>query len=94
LLNEGVELILVAGGMSVDPDDITRMAIAEARAEDVVTGTPVLPGAMFLVGRFGRVPVLGLPAGVLYYRATGPLSQLRPLPVSEVSVQKVMLDTG
>jgi len=70
LLNKGVELMMVAGGMSVDPDDITRLAIAEAGAEDVVYGTPVLPGAMFLVGRFGQVPVLGLPACVLFYRAT------------------------
>ena len=70
LLREGAELIMVAGGMSVDPDDITRMAIAEAGAEDVVYGTPVLPGAMFLYGRLGDIPVLGLPACVLFYRAT------------------------
>ena len=70
LLQKGAELILAAGGMSVDPDDITRMAIAEAGAEYVVYGTPVLPGAMFLYGRFGAVPVLGLPACVLFYRAT------------------------
>ena len=56
--------------MSVDPDDITRVAIADAGAEDVVYGTPVLPGAMFLYGRFGNVPVLGLPACVLFFRAT------------------------
>lgn len=70
LLQKGAELIMVAGGMSVDPDDITRMAIVKAGAKDVVYGTPVLPGAMFLYGRFGTVPVLGLPACVLYYRAT------------------------
>ena len=70
LLQKGAKLVLVAGGMSVDPDDITRMAIAEAGAKDVVYGTPVLPGAMFLYGRFGSVPVLGLPACVLFYRAT------------------------
>jgi len=63
-------MIVVAGGMSVDPDDITRVAIADAGAEDVVYGTPVLPGAMFLYGRFGDIPVLGLPACVLFYRAT------------------------
>lgn len=70
LLEEGVGLILVAGGMSVDPDDVSRLAIADAGAEDVVYGTPVLPGAMFLYGRYGDVPVLGLPACVLFYRAT------------------------
>jgi hypothetical protein len=69
-LEAGAEMIVVAGGMSVDPDDITRVAIADAGARDVVYGTPVLPGAMFLYGRFGNVPVLGLPACVLFFRAT------------------------
>ncbi len=69
-LENGAEMIVVAGGMSVDPDDITRVAIADAGAVDVVYGTPVLPGAMFLYGRFGNVPVLGLPACVLFFRAT------------------------
>ncbi|MCK4788248.1 MAG: molybdopterin-binding protein, partial [Desulfobacteraceae bacterium] len=70
LIRIGSELILVAGGMSVDPDDISRMAIAEAGATDVVYGTSVLPGAMFLYGRIGNIPVMGLPACVLFYRAT------------------------
>ncbi len=70
LLQKGSALIMVAGGMSVDPDDISRMAIAEAGAEDVVYGTSVLPGAMFLYGRIGDIPVLGLPACVLFYKAT------------------------
>lgn len=70
LLQSGAELILVAGGMSVDPDDVSRMAIEEAGAEDVVYGTSVLPGAMFLYGHFGDIPILGLPACVLYYNTT------------------------
>ncbi len=70
LMEKRSGLILVAGGMSVDPDDLTRMAIAEAGAKDIVYGTPVLPGAMFLYGRLGEIPVLGLPACVLYYNAT------------------------
>lgn len=69
-IEKGYGLILVTGGMSVDPDDVTRMAIAEAGAQDVLYGTPVLPGAMFLYGRFGEIPVMGLPACVIFYRAT------------------------
>jgi len=69
-LDEKIGLILVAGGMSVDPDDVSRIAIAEAGADDIVYGTPVLPGAMFLYGRFGDTPVMGLPACVLYYNVT------------------------
>jgi hypothetical protein len=70
LLKKGARLVMVAGGMSVDPDDVSRMAIAKAGALDVVYGTPVLPGAMFLYGRIDDVPILGLPACVLYYKAT------------------------
>ncbi|MGD9040152.1 MAG: molybdopterin-binding protein [Desulfobacteraceae bacterium] len=69
-VEKGLGLILVAGGMSVDPDDVSRMAIAEAGAVDVVYGTPVLPGAMFLYGRLGDAPILGLPACVIYHNAT------------------------
>jgi hypothetical protein len=67
---KGAELILVAGGMSVDPDDVSRTAIVEAGAEDVVYGTPVLPGAMLLYGRVSLVPILGVPACVLFHNAT------------------------
>jgi molybdopterin biosynthesis enzyme len=70
LTRKGVGLIIVAGGMSVDPDDISRMAIAAAGARDIVYGTPVPPGAMLLYGRLGSIPVLGLPACVLFYKAT------------------------
>ncbi|MBP1741884.1 MAG: molybdopterin biosynthesis enzyme [Deltaproteobacteria bacterium] len=70
LLDAGSKLVMVAGGMSVDPDDISRVAIAEAGVQDILYGTPVLPGAMFLYGRIGSIPVLGLPACILFYKAT------------------------
>jgi len=69
-LAAGAELIVTSGGMSVDPDDVTRQGIKEAGAEAMVYGTPVLPGAMFLVGRIGQVPVLGLPACGMFHRIT------------------------
>lgn len=69
-LGQGAQLLLVAGGMSVDPDDVTRVAIRRAGAKEIVYGTPILPGAMFLYGRLGEVPVLGLPACILYFRTT------------------------
>jgi molybdenum cofactor synthesis domain-containing protein len=69
-LAEGADLIVTSGGMSVDPDDVTRIGIKEAGAEDMVYGTPVLPGAMFLVGRIGKVPVLGLPACGMFHNIT------------------------
>jgi molybdenum cofactor synthesis domain-containing protein len=50
LLNAGADLLITTGGMSVDPDDVTRFAIRELGAVDVTYGSAVLPGAMFLVG--------------------------------------------
>ncbi|WP_457572844.1 molybdopterin-binding protein [Desulfolithobacter sp.] len=69
-LDSGAELIVTSGGMSVDPDDVTRLGISKAGAEDMVYGSPVLPGAMFLVSRIGQVPVLGLPACGMFHSIT------------------------
>lgn len=68
---DGVELIVCTGGMSVDPDDKTPLAIRNSGAHIVSYGSPVLPGAMFLVAYLsdGR-PVLGLPGCVMYAKRT------------------------
>src|SRR5699024_1134156 len=50
--DQGCELILATGGMSVDPDDQTPGAIKDCGAEVVTYGAPVLPGAMFCLAYF------------------------------------------
>ena len=71
MADEGAELILCTGGMSVDPDDRTPLAIRNAGAHIVSYGAPVLPGAMFLMAYLpdGR-PVCGLPGCVMYAKRT------------------------
>ena len=70
-LEQGMDLILCTGGMSVDPDDRTPGAIRDTGAEIVAYGAPVLPGAMFLLGYFSNgTPILGLPGCVMYAKAT------------------------
>ncbi|MCR4441432.1 MAG: molybdopterin-binding protein [Peptococcaceae bacterium] len=68
--NRGAEIILVTGGMSVDPDDVTPLSIRELGAELVTYGSPVLPGAMFLLSYWNGIPVLGLPGCVMYASQT------------------------
>ena len=63
-------LILLSGGMSVDPDDVTRMGIRDAGATEVNYGAAVLPGAMFLVGYINEIPLLGVPGCGLFHRIT------------------------
>ncbi|MBZ4659854.1 MAG: molybdopterin binding domain protein [Desulfacinum sp.] len=69
-LEKGCDLVLLTGGMSVDPDDVTRAGIRAAGAVDFCYGSAVLPGAMFLSARIGDVPVLGVPACALHHRVT------------------------
>jgi molybdenum cofactor synthesis domain-containing protein len=70
MIGLGCDLIVTTGGMSIDPDDVTRKGIRQAGARIIFYGTPVLPGAMFLYARLEEVPLLGLPACVFYHRVT------------------------
>ncbi|BBD06990.1 FmdE family protein [Desulfovibrio ferrophilus] len=72
LIVQGADLIVTTAGMSVDPDDVTRHALADAgMAADALYGMPVLPGTMTLIGHIGPVQVLGVPACALFYKTTG-----------------------
>lgn len=71
LLDAGADLVVTTAGMSVDPDDVTRHALADAGMTDALYGMPVLPGTMTLVGRIGNAQVLGVPACALYFTTTG-----------------------
>jgi molybdenum cofactor synthesis domain-containing protein len=70
LIAQDAEMIVVTGGMSVDPDDQTPASIRAAGGKVVTYGAPVFPGAMFMLAHIGDVPVVGLPGCVMYYRAS------------------------
>jgi molybdopterin biosynthesis enzyme len=63
---DGVDLILVSGGMSVDPDDQTPEGIRRSGASVECHGFPVLPGSMFLMAYLQGTPILGLSGCVLH----------------------------
>lgn len=67
---QGVDLIAVTGGMSVDPDDQTPTAIRNTGADVVTYGAPTYPGAMFMLAHLDGVPVVGLPGCVMYHKAS------------------------
>jgi hypothetical protein len=62
----GAELILVSGGMSVDPDDKTPEGIRRSGARVESHGFPILPGSMFVMAYLDATPVLGLSGCVLH----------------------------
>ena len=73
-IEEGADMVVCSGGMSVDPDDRTPGAIKATGNRIVSYGAPVLPGAMMLVSYYekdGRqIPILGLPGCVMYAKNT------------------------
>ena len=69
-LDNGCDLLLLSGGMSVDPDDVTRHGIRLAGADEIHYGAAALPGAMFLMAYLGEVPLMGVPACGLHHRVT------------------------
>ena len=85
LLEKGADVVLCTGGMSVDPDDRTPLAIRNTGADIITYGAPVLPGAMFLLSYLppkeeaaeqedaapkSRRVVCGLPGCVMYAKRT------------------------
>ena len=87
MVQNGCELVLCTGGMSVDPDDRTPLAIKNTGADIISYGAPVLPGAMFLVSYLNGVPVLGLPGCVMYERRTI-FDLMLPRVMADVRIEK------
>lgn len=69
-VDNGAEMVICTGGMSVDPDDLTPTSIIELGGELVSYGSPVLPGSMFLLSYLDGIPVMGLPGCVMYCKKT------------------------
>ncbi|VYS89289.1 bifunctional molybdenum cofactor biosynthesis protein MoaC/MogA [Blautia glucerasea] len=73
-IEEGADMVICSGGMSVDPDDRTPGAIKDTGAQIITYGAPVLPGAMLLLAYYKKngksIPILGLPGCVMYAKRT------------------------
>ena len=74
LIEEGAQVVICTGGMSVDPDDRTPLAIKNTGSRILSYGAPVLPGAMFLLSYYSaggtQAVVMGLPGCVMYAKRT------------------------
>ncbi|MGE4296494.1 MAG: FmdE family protein [Desulfovibrionaceae bacterium] len=91
LLEAGADLVVTTAGLSVDPDDVTRLALYDAGLTDALYGTPILPGAMTIVGRIrgpaGEVQVLGVPACAIFFKTTS-LDLLLPRMLANVPMTR------
>jgi hypothetical protein len=90
----GCELILTTGGLSVDPDDVTRKGIRKAGAKIIAYGSPILPGSMFLYALLDGNPILGLPACVYYAPTTAYDLMLPRVLAGEKITKETIAETG
>ena len=73
LIAAGADLIITTGGMSVDPDDVTRFAIRNIGVDELSYGTPVLPGAMFLIAYLEDSNKLSVTSNEIKHEKENPL---------------------
>lgn len=66
----GAKLIIMTGGMSVDPDDLTPAAIRQSGAAVVTQGVPAQPGNMFTVAYLDDTTILGVPGAAIHAQTT------------------------
>ena len=69
-LRRGANLVVMSGGMCVDPDDLTPSAIVRTGAEVVSYGVPSQPGNMTMLAYLDGAALLGLPGATIMMPVT------------------------
>jgi len=64
------DLVILTGGTSVDPDDVTYKAVKEAGVEGFIRGNPIQPGNMLTMGWINDTPIAAVPAAALFFKRT------------------------
>lgn len=90
-IDNGADMVMVTGGMSVDPDDKTPLSIKNTGADIVTYGTPVLPGTMFMLAYYDGKPIMGLPGCVMHSERTI-LDLVLPRLMADLPVEKRDID--
>ncbi len=67
---QGADLILLSGGMSVDPDDLTPDAIRTSGADLITYGVPMQPGNMLMLAKLDQTWLVGVPGASIHSPTT------------------------
>ncbi|KGM92975.1 molybdopterin-binding protein [Clostridium botulinum] len=70
LIKNGAEVVIATGGMSVDADDVTPIAIKNVSDRVVSYGVPALPGNMLMLAYLKDVAIFGIPGAGMYFKTT------------------------
>ncbi|WP_022669624.1 molybdopterin-binding protein [Hippea alviniae] len=64
------EFVIITGGSSVDPDDVSKRALKRAGVKFIREGNPIQPANNLSIGYFNDTVVCVVPAGAIFYKAT------------------------
>ncbi len=64
------KLLIVTGGSSVDPDDVTKEALKKCGVKFIREGNPIQPANNLTIGYYKNTTVCLVPAGALFYKAS------------------------
>ena len=70
LADEGADLVLAAGGNTIDPLDPTYLALEQAGADLVRFGAPAHPGSMFWLAYRDDLPIFNLASCSMFSKTT------------------------
>jgi len=68
--SEKYDLVILTGGTSVDPDDVTYKALKDCNVENFIRGNPIQPGNMLTMGWVNKKPIFCVPAAALFFKRT------------------------
>lgn len=83
----GATMVVVTGGMSVDPDDRSPAAIRKVATSVVTYGVPVLPGSMLMLAYRDQTAIFGLPGAIIFDKVTS-FDVLLPRVLANLAVTK------
>ncbi len=69
-VEQGAELILLTGGMSVDPDDVTPTVIRQMATTFIFQGVPMQPGNMLTIAKRDQCTLVGVPGASMHSPVT------------------------
>ncbi|MEO1957946.1 MAG: molybdopterin-binding protein [Nautiliaceae bacterium] len=85
------DIVILTGGTSVDPDDVTYKAIHEAGVKNYIRGNPIQPGNMLTMGWIKDTPIVAVPAAALFFKRTAFDIWLPRLLIGEVISKKEVI---
>lgn len=85
------DAVIVTGGMSVDPTDLTPRSIAEVADEVVMYGIPIKPNTMSMVAYAQEKPIIGVSSSIIYFKTWNILDVLLPWVMAKEKITKEYL---